>query len=180
MPDTSKQYDAIIAKCREIFLKKQKDYGTSWRVLRTSSITDLIFIKARRIRVIEESGHHKVNEGIEPEYIGIVNYAIMGLIQLSLPDDAPVEMSPGEIIMHYDEMVTKTKQLMLDKNHDYGEAWRDMRARSFTDMILMRIQRIKQIEDNKGLTTVSEGVDANYKDMLNYAVFALIKMNEGE
>jgi hypothetical protein len=178
MSDTSKQYDAIIAKCREIFLKKQKDYGTSWRVLRTSSITDLIFIKARRIRVIEESGHYKINEGIESEYIGIVNYAIMGLIQLSLPVEAPIEMSTDEIIIHYDKLVMDTKELMLNKNHDYGEAWRDMRPKSFTDMILMRIQRIKQIEDNKGVTSVSEGVDANYMDMLNYAVFALIMMGE--
>jgi hypothetical protein len=178
MSDTSKQYDSIITKCRDIFQKKQQDYGTSWRVLRSTSITDLIFIKARRIKVIEEGGTQKVEEGIEPEYIGIINYAIMGLIQLKLPASAAIDMETKEIMQHYDAFTHETKELMLAKNHDYGEAWRDMRPKSLTDMILMRIQRIKQIEDNQGKTNISEGIDANYMDIANYAIFALIKMGE--
>jgi hypothetical protein len=178
MSDTSKQYDSIITKCRDIFQKKQQDYGTSWRVLRSTSITDLIFIKARRIKVIEEGGTQKVAEGIEPEYIGIINYAIMGLIQLKLPATAAIDMETNEIMKIYDKFTHETKELMLAKNHDYGEAWRDMRPKSLTDMILMRIQRIKQIEDNQGITNISEGIDANYMDIANYAIFALIKMGE--
>lgn len=177
MSDTAKQYDSIISQCREVFYKKQKDYGTSWRVLRTSSITDLIFIKARRIKVIEEGAVQKIEEGIEPEYIGIINYAIMGQLQLHLPAEIPLEMHADEIMKYYDQTCLNTKKLMLDKNHDYGEAWRAMRPKSFTDMILMRIQRIKQIEDNQGKTAISEGIDANYMDIMNYAVFALIMMS---
>jgi len=177
MSDTAKQYDSIISLCREVFYKKQKDYGTSWRVLRTTSITDLIFIKARRIKVIEEGAVQKIEEGIEPEYIGIINYAIMGQLQLHLPSEIPLEMHADEIMSYYDQTCLNTKKLMLDKNHDYGEAWRAMRPKSFTDMILMRIQRIKQIEDNQGKTAISEGIDANYMDIMNYAVFALIMMN---
>lgn len=151
------------------------DYGTAWRILRPESLTDQIYIKAQRIRSIEEKGISKVGEGIRPEFIGIINYAIMGLIQLELgPSD--VEMKPDETLKHYDLYFNKAKLLMQDKNHDYGEAWRNMRISSYTDLILMKLKRTKQIEDNKGKTLVSEGIDANYLDMINYAVFAMIKI----
>lgn len=174
MSQTAQQYDMVIDICEDIFVKKMRDYGTAWRVLRPMSITDQIYIKANRIRSIEEKGVCKVNEGIIPEFIGIVNYAIMGLIQLELGqgNETPQE----DIIKLYRSYFQKAKQLMLDKNHDYDEAWRTMRISSFTDFILMKINRTKQIEDHQGTTLVSEGIDANYYDMINYAVFGLIRL----
>ena len=175
MKKTNQQYDQIVSLCRNIFLKKMKDYGTAWRILRPVSLTDQIYIKAQRIRSIEEKGVSKVGEGIRPEFIGIINYAIMGLIQLQLgPSDE--EMKPEETLKLYDTYFNQAKSLMQDKNHDYGEAWRNMRISSYTDLILMKLKRTKQIEDNKGKTLVSEGIDANYLDMINYAVFAMIKI----
>ncbi|MFN8153340.1 MAG: DUF1599 domain-containing protein [Bacteroidia bacterium] len=177
---TSKQYDQAIALCKDIYLKKMRDYGSAWRILRPSSLTDQIFIKAQRIRSIEEKGAQKVMEGVESEFVGIVNYAVMALIQIGLHSDAPMELSPDDGLKYYEENVQKVKSLMMDKNHDYGEAWRDMRVSSMTDLILMKLLRIKQIEDNAGTTIVSEGVDANYADIINYAVFALIKLSEAK
>jgi uncharacterized protein YbdZ (MbtH family) len=178
MNTTSKQYDAAINLCKELFLKKMKDYGTAWRNLRPMSLTDQIFIKAQRIKSIEEKGTQKVVDDITGEYIGIINYCLISLIQLELVNDTRMELPYEEVASLYTKYVGITKQLMEDKNHDYGEAWRDMRMSSLTDLILMKIFRVKQIEDNKGQTTVSEGVDANYMDMLNYSVFALIKLKE--
>jgi uncharacterized protein YbdZ (MbtH family) len=178
MNTTSKQYDAAINLCKELFLKKMKDYGTAWRNLRPTSLTDQIFIKAQRIKSIEEKGTQKVIDDITGEYIGIINYCVISLIQLELVNDTRMELPYDEVASLYAKYVGITKQLMEDKNHDYGEAWRDMRMSSLTDLILMKIFRVKQIEDNKGQTTVSEGVDANYMDMLNYSVFALIKLKE--
>jgi hypothetical protein len=159
-------------------MKKTKDYGSAWRILRPKSITDQIFIKAQRIRSIEEKGTSKVNEGIEPEYIGIINYCVMALIQLGLNSDKDLELNVEELEPLYDKEVADTKSLMLDKNHDYGEAWRSMRISSYTDLILMKILRTKQIENNKGKTLISEGLDANYRDMMNYAIFGLIRLSE--
>jgi len=176
--DTSKQYDAVIDRCVSLFEKKTTDYGTAWRILRPSSLTDQIFIKAQRIRTIEEKGESKVGEGIEDEFIGIINYSLMALIQLELPADAPLELAPNDAVTFYKQQATITKDLMMAKNHDYGEAWRDMRVSSFTDLILMKILRIKQIEDNQGKTLVSEGIDSGFRDMINYAVFALVQMGE--
>ena len=176
MNTTSKQYDAAINLCKELFLKKMKDYGTAWRNLRPTSLTDQIFIKAQRIKSIEEKGTQKVVDDITGEYIGIINYCVISLIQLELVNDSRMELPYDEVASLYTKYVGITKKLMEDKNHDYGEAWRDMRMSSLTDLILMKIFRVKQIEDNKGQTTVSEGVDANYMDMLNYSVFALIKI----
>lgn len=176
MNNTSQQYDASIKICKDIFLKKMKDYGTAWRNLRPTSLTDQIFIKAQRIKSIEEKGTQKVGDDIKGEYIGIVNYCVMALIQLELANDTRLELPYEEVERLYNKYTKQTKQLMEDKNHDYGEAWRDMRMSSLTDLILMKIFRVKQIEDNKGQTIISEGVDANYMDMLNYAVFALIKL----
>jgi len=173
---TINQYNREISKCRQLFESKNKDYGTSWRILRPTSITDQIMIKALRIRSIEETKENKVGESIEDEFIGIYNYSIIGLMQLKYWNN-PTEFSFDEIMRFYDEELEATKQLMLKKNHDYGEAWREMRVSSFTDLILMKINRTKQIEDNKGQTIVSEGIDANYKDMMNYAIFALITLN---
>jgi len=175
MNTTSQQYDSAIKLCKDIFLKKMKDYGTAWRNLRPTSLTDQIFIKAQRIKSIEEKGTQKIVDDIKGEYIGIINYCIISLIQLDLTDDTRVELPYEEVEMLYNKYAAQTKQLMEDKNHDYGEAWRDMRMSSLTDLILMKIFRVKQIEDNKGQTIISEGVDANYMDMLNYSVFALIK-----
>ncbi len=175
---TEQQYDQIVNRCRTIFLKKTADYGTSWRIFRTSSLTDQIFIKAQRIRTIEETGENKVNEPIEDEYCAIVNYCIIALIQLKLHNDKEMSMSVKEVSTHYDKVIIDVKTLMLKKNHDYGEAWRDMRSKSLTDMILSKLLRIKQIEDNKGETIISEGIDANYHDIINYAIFALIKLEE--
>ena len=176
MNHTSQQYDTAINLCRELFLKKMKDYGTAWRNLRPTSLTDQIFIKAQRIKSIEEKGTQKINDDIKGEYIGIINYCIISLIQLELINDARLDLPYAEVEKLYTKYAQQTKQLMEDKNHDYGEAWRDMRLSSLTDLILMKIFRVKQIEDNKGETIVSEGVDANYMDMLNYSVFALIKL----
>lgn len=176
MNTTSQQYDFAIKLCKELFLKKMKDYGTAWRNLRPTSLTDQIFIKAQRIKSIEEKGTQKVVDDIKGEYIGIINYCIISLIQLDLADDTRVELPYEEVEILYNKYAAQTKQLMEDKNHDYGEAWRDMRMSSLTDLILMKIFRVKQIEDNKGQTIISEGVDANYMDMLNYSVFALIKL----
>ena len=177
MPDTSLQFDTVVSKCTEIFKKKTIDYGTAWRILRSSSLTDQIFIKANRIRTIQETGSSKVNEGVESEFIGIVNYCVMALIQLDLEKDNRLELPADEVISHYQKKIQEAKDLMMAKNHDYGEAWRDMRVSPLTDLILMKILRVKQIEDNKGKTIISEGIDANYFDMLNYSVFALIHLN---
>lgn len=180
MMNTSQQYDKALAKCKDIFSKKTTDYGTAWRILRTSSLTDQIFIKANRIRTIQENGLSKVDEGIEPEFIGIINYCIMAIIQLELGNDDRMELDTEETVNYYEKFSQASKSLMEDKNHDYGEAWRDMRISSLTDLILMKILRVKQIEDNKGKTLISEGIDANYYDMINYALFALIKISEVE
>ncbi|MBN1821533.1 MAG: DUF1599 domain-containing protein [Prolixibacteraceae bacterium] len=179
MEKTNQQYDQVIKICSEVFTKKMEDYGVSWRILRPSSITDQIYIKANRIRSIEEKGISKVGEGIRPEYIGIINYAIIGLIQLELGISED-ELSENNTIELYNKYFQQAKKLMQSKNHDYGEAWRNMRISSYTDLILMKIKRTKQIEDNKGKTLVSEGIDANYFDMINYSVFALIKLEFGE
>lgn len=176
MNTTSQQYDAAIKLCKDLFLKKMKDYGTAWRNLRPTSLTDQIFIKAQRIKSIEEKGSQKIADDIKGEYIGIINYCIIAMIQLELKDDTRLELPYEEVELLYNKYAKQTKQLMEDKNHDYGEAWRDMRLSSLTDLILMKIFRVKQIEDNKGQTIISEGVDANYMDMLNYSVFALIKL----
>jgi hypothetical protein len=175
---TDKQYDEVVAACRELFVKKMNDYGTAWRILRPKSITDQIFIKAQRIRSIEDKGTQKVSEGIYSEFIGIVNYSVMALIQLELNDYDNINLEIPRASQLYDKYINLSKSLMQDKNFDYGEAWRDMRISSLTDIILMKIFRTKQIEDNEGVTVVSEGVDANYFDMINYAIFALIKINE--
>lgn len=177
MNNTSQQYDAVIKQCKDIFLKKMKDYGTAWRNLRPTSLTDQIFIKAQRIKSIEEKGSQKIADDIKGEYIGIINYCIISLIQSELANDSRLELPYEEVELLYTKYANQTKQLMEDKNHDYGEAWRDMRISSLTDLILMKIFRVKQIEDNKGQTIISEGVDANYMDMLNYSVFALIKLS---
>lgn len=178
MSQTSAQYDSAIKVCKDIFLKKMKDYGSAWRILRTSSITDQIFIKAQRIRNIEDKGTQKVGEDIGSEYIGIVNYSIIGLMQLGLKGDERMEIPDEEIGHLFDKYAKEAKDLMEQKNHDYGEAWRDMRLSSLTDLILMKLLRIKQIEDNKGQTIISEGIDANYFDMINYAIFATIKLSK--
>lgn len=178
MNKTAKQYDTVTDTCKDIFIKKMKDYGTAWRILRTSAITDQIFIKAKRIRNIEDKGTQKISEDIRSEYIGIVNYSVIGLIQLGLKNDDRMELPAAEVNKLFDKYINEAKNLMENKNHDYGEAWRDMRVSSLTDLILMKLLRIKQIEDNKGETIISEGVDANFHDMVNYAIFALIKLNE--
>lgn len=174
---TIRQYDAVIQNCIEIFLLKMKDYGTAWRILRTPSLTDQIFIKAQRIRSIEEKGIAKVDEGIRDEFIGIVNYSIIALIQIELGPGKELSLDPLQGETLYRKYSGAAKDLMLNKNHDYGEAWRSMRISSLTDIILMKLMRIKQIEDNQGKTFISEGVDANYYDIINYAVFALIKLD---
>lgn len=176
MPDTRKQFARETARCRDIFIKKMKDYGTSWRVMRPTSLTDQIFIKARRIRSLEEKqGRSAVDEGIMPEFIGIVNYCAMALIQLALGPGDPLPEDEAERL--YDDAVASATALMLNKNHDYDEAWREMRVSSFTDIILQKLMRTKEIEDHDGKTIISEGLDANYMDMINYALFALIKLN---
>jgi hypothetical protein len=178
MSSTVQQYKDIINNCRELFQNKTKDYGTAWRILRASSLTDQIFIKAQRIRTIQDTGENKVGEDIGNEFVGIINYCIMAQLQLELPLNERLELPLDEVTELYDGKAEETFQLMLQKNHDYGEAWRDMRVSSLTDLILMKLLRVKQIEDNEGSTIVSEGIDANYQDMLNYAVFALILMSE--
>lgn len=176
MPGTDKQYEDVIKLCKDIFDKKLKDYGTAWRILRPSSITDQIFIKAQRIRSLETKKEQKIDEGIIPEYIGIINYALIALIQLELGTSENINLEPEEVKKMYLNYFKKAKELMMKKNHDYDEAWRSMRVTSFTDLILMKIFRTKEIENNDGETLISENVDANYYDMINYAVFALIKL----
>ena len=178
MHNTSQQYDKVIAECRELFINKMKDYGPSWRILRPRSVTDQIFIKAKRIRTLELNGESKVGEGIWPEFVGIINYGVIGLIQLQLGYSDTVDISAEHALELYDKLINDTKTLMIAKNTDYGEAWRDMRISSYTDLILTKIQRTKEIENHDGATLVSEGIDANYQDMINYSVFALIKHNE--
>ena len=178
MQHTLQQYDRNISKCRDVFLKKTKDYGTAWRILRPTSLTDQLFIKASRIRSIEELKEQMIEESIDSEYIGLVNYCIMALIQLEMPEEEGLELDPKEVEKLYDHQMHLTRDLMIAKNHDYGEAWRDMRISSLTDLILMKLLRIKQIEDNKGKTLISEGLDANFQDIINYALFALIKLDE--
>lgn len=178
MTDTNKQYDVAISSCKEIFLKKTIDYGTAWRVLRPISIVDQIFIKAQRIRTVQEKGSQKVADDIAAEFKGIINYAVIGLIQLELPADTPEEMELEKTSSLYDSNVEAAKKVMMDKNHDYGEAWREMTQESFVDLTLMKLQRIRQILANDGKTIMSEGIDANYIDIINYGVFALILMKE--
>ncbi len=176
MSKTSEQYDAVVANCRSLFNKKMQDYGTAWRILRLPSLTDQIFIKAQRIRSIENKGIQLVDDDIEGEFIGILNYSLMALINLELGVAEQPDMRPEEADTLFEEFAQHAKDLMERKNHDYGEAWREMRISSLTDLILQKLLRIKQIEDNKGKTVVSEGIAANYYDMVNYAVFALIKL----
>ncbi len=178
MNNTLESFDNIITKCRRVFMEKMRDYGTAWRILRTPSLTDQIFIKAKRIRSIEEKGVSLVNEGIESEFIGIINYSLMALIQLELGVADEANLNQDKALDAYLRYTANARQLLSRKNHDYGEAWRDMRPGSFTDIILMKLLRIKQIEDKKGETLVSEGIDANYYDIINYSVFALIKLEE--
>ncbi|MFO7615840.1 MAG: DUF1599 domain-containing protein [Bacteroidales bacterium] len=177
MERTLLQYDQIIERCRDLFLRKMDDYGTSWRILRPESVTDQIYIKAQRIQSIEQKGTQKIGDDIRSEFIGIVNYGIIALMQVNLGDSAPIALDPERTAAAYNEQAARAKELMMAKNHDYGEAWRSMRISSYTDLILMKIYRTKQIEDRAGRTFVSEGVEANYLDMINYAVFALIKID---
>ena len=174
--NTTEEYIQVINTCKDIFIKKTKDYGTAWRILRISSITDQIFIKAQRIRSIQEKGNQLVEDDINSEFIGIINYCIIALMQLNLTKDDPMEMDWKTVELLYEKHYQETFTLLMAKNHDYGEAWRDMRVSSITDIILMKLLRVKQIEDNQGQTIISEGVDANYQDMINYAVFSLIKL----
>lgn len=178
MSNTSQEYDKIVAICRTLFINKMTDYGSAWRILRLPSLTDQIFIKAQRIRSLQENHERKVNEDESSEFIGIVNYSIMALIQLDLGVVEQPDLKVEEATRLYDENIALTKALMEAKNHDYGEAWREMRISSLTDLILQKILRVKQIEDNKGKTIVSEGIDANYQDMINYSIFALILMQK--
>jgi hypothetical protein len=183
MSDTNQQYEAIVHKSQEIFIHKTKDYGTSWRVLRNISIVDQIYIKAQRIRTIQENGEQKVGntgDDIASEFIGIINYSIIGLIQMELSENDPEELEVDSVEILYHRYFTAAKMLMQSKNHDYGEAWRNMTQESFVDLILMKLQRMRQIISNKGKTLISEGLDANYYDMINYAVFALILMEESK
>jgi len=180
MSNTNTEYANVINVCRDIFTKKTKDYGTAWRILRPSSLTDQLFIKAQRIRTIQETGENKVGENIEDEFVAIVNYCIMAIIQLREEGLTEFELPASTATNLYDKYALEATELMQKKNHDYGEAWRDMRVSSLTDLILQKIYRVKQIEDNDGETIISEGIDANYFDMLNYSVFALIHMNVGQ
>lgn len=177
-PNTEKQYHVVLAQCRKLYVDKMRDYGPAWRILRTPSITDQIFIKVKRIRTLQTLGERLVDEGIEPEFIGIVNYAAMGIIQLQLGVVDQPDLSSEEAARLYDEVTNEAYELMTRKNHDYDEAWRDMRVSSITDLIMAKVLRTKSIEDNGGRTIVSEGLDANYYDMINYAVFALILLSE--
>jgi hypothetical protein len=177
---TATEYKNVISNCKALFAKKTRDYGTAWRILRLPSITDQIFIKAQRIRSIQDKGMQKVGDPISDEFVGIINYCVIALIQLELGDSEKTEISFDELEPVYDKVVDETFALQQDKNHDYGEAWRDMRVSSITDIILMKLLRVKQIEDNQGKTLVSEGVKANYQDMINYAVFALILMSSSK
>ena len=177
MRNTSEQYDQIISICRNLYTKKLHDYGAAWRILRLPSLTDQIYIKASRIRSLQENIERKIDEDEASEFIGIINYCVMALIQMELGIASQPDISAEEAVKLYDKHISATKDLMMNKNHDYGEAWRDMRISSHTDIILQKLLRIKQIEDNQGKTLVSEGIDANYQDIINYAVFALILMN---
>lgn len=176
MPDTKEQFDKAISLCRDVFEKKLEDYGPSWRILRPQSVTDQIFIKANRIRSLEEKGVSMVNEGVRTEFVAIVNYGVIGLIQLAKGFSSSVDISNADALSLYDKYITESKELMYAKNHDYDEAWRSMRTSSYTDLILMKINRTKEIESHNGKTIVSEGIDANYIDMINYALFGLIKL----
>ena len=178
--NTDQQYDTIISSCKNTFLKKTNDYGTSWRVYRTISIADQIYIKAKRIRTIQEKKEQRIGDDIKSEFEGILNYSVIGLIQLQIDNEELEDLPAGEVEVFYDGIVAKAKKLMQDKNHDYGEAWREMSQESFTDLTLAKILRIKQIILNEGKTLMSEGIDANFYDMLNYAVFALIMIEEGK
>ena len=180
MTDTVAQFEHVISICRELYAKKLKDYGPAWRILRATSLTDQIFIKANRIRSIETKGESRINEGVRSELIGIVNYGIIGLIQLELGHAEREDITIEQALELYDRFMTQAKTLMYAKNHDYDEAWRLMRPTSYTDLILSKIHRTKQIEDNQGATLVSEGIDANYMDMVNYALFGLIRIEYGE
>ena len=180
MSNTSQEYDKVIAICRQLYANKMKDYGSAWRILRLPSLTDQIFIKAQRIRSLQQNEIRKVDEDETGEFIGIINYSIMALIQLDLGVVEQPDLDSAKAVALYDEKVALTKKLMEDKNHDYGEAWREMRVSSLTDLILQKLLRVKQIEDNKGKTLVSEGIDANYQDMINYSIFALILMKFGQ
>lgn len=180
MQKTNEQYDHVISICRTIFEKKMKDYGIAWRILRPSSMTDQIYIKAQRIRSIEMKGAQLIEDDIRSEFIGIINYCAMALIQLELGPSEEEDLTNEETLSKYLANLTTAKELMMQKNHDYGEAWRNMRISSYTDLILMKLKRTKQIEDNQGKTLISEGIDANYLDMINYAVFGMIKLEFGE
>lgn len=178
--DTNTEYKAALTRCREIFAAKLGDYGASWRIMRPEAITDQLFIKAKRIRTLQTTGDAKVDEGILPEFIGIVNYGIVGVIQLRKGYADSKDITPSEALTLYDQIAAEAKALMEAKNHDYGEAWRSMRVLSFDDLILTKIERTKEIEDHQGVTKVSEGIDANYFDMVNYAIFAIIKLTGDE
>ncbi len=178
MQDTSKQYDAVVKTCRSLFVNKMKDYGSAWRILGLPSLTDQIFIKAQRIRGLQENEVRKVDEDEKSEFIGIINYAIMALIQLEKGVANQPDLELDESTVLFDEKIAETRQLMENKNHDYGEAWRDMRVSSLTDLIIQKLLRVKQIEDNKGKTLVSEGIKANYQDMINYSIFGIILLNK--
>jgi len=178
--DTKEQFEHVIAICRSLFEKKLEDYGASWRILRAQSVTDQIYIKACRIRSLETKGVRKINEDVRSEFIGIVNYGVIGLIQFHCGFTDTVDIQSVEALKLYDKYITESKELMYNKNHDYNEAWRNMRISSYTDLILMKINRTKQIENNQGKTIASEGIDANYADMINYSLFALIKLEYGE
>ncbi len=180
MNQTEQQYNEAAARCASVFVQKTQDYGTAWRILRTSSLTDQLFIKAKRIRSLETNAEQKIEEGVEPEYIGLINYSAMALIQIDLGESTEMEIDPVVVEELYSTQIAKTKELMMAKNHDYGEAWRDMRISSLTDLILMKILRLKQIEDNDGQTLISEGPEGSYRDIINYAMFALIKLSENK
>lgn len=180
MEKTAQQFENVVVRCREVFLGKMKDYGFAWRILRTPSLTDQIYIKANRIRSIESKGVNKVGEGSIPEFVGIINYSVMALIQLDLGVAEEADLDKEKGLELYNKYIYEARDLMLNKNHDYDEAWRNMRVSSLTDIILMKLLRVKQIEDNDGKTKVSEGLDANYFDIINYAVFALIQLEEGK
>lgn len=178
LTETLEQYLAVGERCKQVFMNKHRDYGMAWHILRLSSLTDQMYIKARRIRSLEENGESKVDEGVEPEYIGLVNYGVMSLMKLDLTEDELENLSDKELSQTYDDNLTLSKGVMKNKNHDYGEAWRHMRISSLTDLILMKLLRIRQIEDNEGKTAHSEGLDANYIDIINYSIFALIRLME--
>lgn len=180
MEKTLKQFELVIEECREVFRNKMKDYGVSWRILRLPSLTDQIYIKANRIRSIQQKGQQKVEEGIKPEFIGIVNYSVMALIQIELGVADEPDLEPEQSLQLFSKHIYGARDLMMNKNYDYDEAWRNMRISSLTDIILMKLHRIKQIEDNGGIAVYSEGMDANYNDIINYSIFALIKIMEGE